>query len=193
MHNKQPAKKIEIRRRLIEALGAPARVLETHAGFGCMRKGCYGDVEAWLGIDSDPKTPHTIHADNCDVLRAINLQGYNFFDVAAYGSPWQQVWIISQRRTVAQGERIAFAVTGSQQAPMGARAGSLRAAGWSRQQVDAIKANTALPSKYYVGDTFAVETMQGFVSAWFPGCRIERWIDGRSQSVRYAGWLLRGI
>lgn len=50
-------------------------------------------------------------ADNCRVMRAIDLSPFNCFDHDSWGSPWQTVAVMCARRPVAPGERIGIVLT----------------------------------------------------------------------------------
>lgn len=128
------------------------------------------------------------------VLRAIDLQPFNLFDIDAFGSPWEQVWIISRRRQLNAGERIALAITSGLQGVAAARTQSLRLAGWSSQMQAAIGAATFTKHRWFVGDRFATDAAQRFVGAWFGGCHIDKWLAVRSRagSAWYFGCVLVG-
>lgn len=195
VHNAQPEKKAEIRARLVTALGGAAncRVIETHSGPGVMRRLVYAGAADWLGIDKDPASPDAIHCENTLALRAIDLQRFNLFDVDAFGSPWECVWIVSRRRKIAKGELIGLAMTSGQQGGQIAISRNVRTAGWSQQMYDAIRPSRDAQHSLFCGRA-GVEVSQRFVITWFPGCKVERWISGRSaKGVLYFGALLRGV
>lgn len=196
VHNKAPDVKAELRRRLVSELGGGprTRVLETHAGPGVMHRLAYHDVDDWLGIDTDPASPDSIHADNREVLRAISLQRFNLFDVDAFGSPWEQVWIISQRRRVARGELVGVAITSGMQGTSGGRVPNLKAAGWSRQMLAAVKTDANRAHRHFVGEHGATALAQRLVLAWFAHCEPLRWWSSRNKNggAWYFGAVLRG-
>ena len=196
IHNSAPELKVKLRRRLVEQLGGgnAVRVLETHAGPGVMHELAYHDVADWLGIDKDPESPDSIHADNRDVLRTIDLQRFNLFDVDAFGSPWEQCWIISERRRVGQGEKIALALTSGINGTSGARTANLRLAGWSRQMLEAVNADPNTAHRFFVGAKGSNALAQRLVLSWFPQAALSGWWSGRSTGggAWYYGAVLRG-
>jgi hypothetical protein len=196
VHNAEPAKKAELRLRLVRELGGPAActVLETHSGPGVMRRLAYAGVRDWLGVDEDPRSPAAIHADNCDVMRAIDLQRFNLFDIDAFGSPWEQLWLVAQRRRIASGERVAFALTSGQQGKLCARAQNVQRAGWSLQMVEAIGASEQVAFKYFVGDRGADLVARKLIAAWFPTCNVLLGLSAhsRERTAWYFGCLLEG-
>jgi hypothetical protein len=108
------AAKVEIRREVVVALDAPARVFEAYAGAGGLWRAIWRDAaEAYVGCDvkwyQDERRAFV--ADNRRVLRAIDLAAFNVFDLDAYGSPWEQAVIIAARRKVAAAERVGLIVT----------------------------------------------------------------------------------
>ena len=183
VHNASPATKIELRRRLIEALGGPAscRVLETHSGPGIMRRGAYSGAREWIGIDTDIEAPGAVHYDSTLVLRAIDLSAFNLFDVDAFGSPWHHVWLVSQRRRLVAGERLGLAMTNGAASQTVARHMRPRRAGWSRQMLDTLGADPDASLSQFICDN-AERTAQVLVGRWFAPGRIVRWMTARSPS-----------
>ena len=119
------ATKIALRRRLVDAIGpAECRVFDAFAGEGHMHRAAWHDVADYVGCDQRWKTSfdHKSYcADNRRVLRRLNLDRFNVFDLDAYGSPYEQVAIIAARRQLGRGERIGIALTdgGIQRAKLG--------------------------------------------------------------------------
>jgi hypothetical protein len=196
IHNSEPTKKAELRRRLVTALGGPpaCRVLETHAGPGVMHRLAYTDVADWLGVDEDPASPGAIHADNRLVLRAIDLSRFNLLDVDAFGSPWEALWLFAQRRPVRSGELVALALTSGLQGTAAARHPTLQRAGWSRQMVAAVGASVGTAHRFFVGAQGALPLAQRLVRAWFPSCVMLTWLSARSRhgGAWYFGAVFRG-
>jgi hypothetical protein len=111
-HEASRADKVDLRRRVLDAVGG--RVLDCYAGTGQMFK------EVWCraaggyeGIDIRylPDEREAFVADNKRVLRNIDLTPFSIFDIDAYGSPWEVVIIICARRKVAPGERVGICIT----------------------------------------------------------------------------------
>jgi hypothetical protein len=113
-HNSALGVKIELRQRCLSALNASPVLFESHGGFGMLRKAIFQDVEH-LSCDMDKSTPDNVHADSLLVMRAVDLSAYNFFDIDPYGDPWHHVWLVSHRRAIKRGERIALCVTSGTQ------------------------------------------------------------------------------
>lgn len=105
--------KIELRRRVLAHV-SPAHVFDAFCGLGEMRREAWTAAASWTGCDQrpwDPSQPARFIADNLDVLRAIDLSRFNIFDFDAYGSPWEQMIVVSDRRRWAPGERGAVVMT----------------------------------------------------------------------------------
>lgn len=106
------AAKAEIRRKVLNAVVNPS-VFDAYAGSGRMHDAVWCDAMAYTGCDlrffADRRTAFV--ADNRRVLRAIDLDGFNIFDLDSYGSPWEQIAIIAARRAVRGGEVLGFCLT----------------------------------------------------------------------------------
>jgi len=196
IHNKAPQAKARLRKQLVEFVGGPKKcsVLETHAGPGEMRRLAYPNVKSWLGIDEDPRSPNSIHGDNRIILRGLDISGFNLFDIDAFGSPWHQVWLVSQRRTVKKGERIAMAITSGIQSQLGAYHPTLRAAGWSAQMREVFGARLDAKHKYFTCK-YAPKTGHRFIQGWFHDCSVDKWVSGIAHAGRawYFGAMLTGL
>lgn len=111
-HARSLPAKIALRRQLLHAM-SETRVFDAFAGSGKMFHEVWKDAAEYAGCDFrwfiDDRMCYV--ADNRRVLRAIDLQAFNIFDLDAYGSPWEQALIIAERRRVAPGEMIGFAIT----------------------------------------------------------------------------------
>ena len=154
-----------------------------------MRGLAYGGVADWVGIDTDPESPDAIHADSRLVMRAIGLHRFNLFDLDAFGSPWEWVWIVSQRRRPEKGERVALAITNGHAGAVAART----KAQVSRQLIDAgITPGNA--NKWVSGKRGAELYAQRLVAAWFDGCVIRRWLTAAANGgAWYFGVILEGL
>jgi hypothetical protein len=110
------AAKVDIRHRVLEAIGTRARVFDAFAGDGHMHSAVWANAFGYVGCDLKYK-PLTgdaramFAADNRRVMRAIDLGAFNIFDLDAHGSPWEQAVIIADRRKVAGGERVGLVIT----------------------------------------------------------------------------------
>src|ERR1700733_12686805 len=109
------AAKIGIRRNVLAELGE-AHVFDCYAGDGHMFRAVWSDAVSYTGCDLKfyPDSRLAFVADNRRVLRAIDLAPFNLFDLDAYGSPWEQLYIIASRRTLAKGETIGLVLTEGQ-------------------------------------------------------------------------------
>lgn len=106
--------KAEIRERILEEIGPEnAHVVDAFAGDGAMFRNVWHRAAGYVGCDlvfyRDARTAFV--ADNRRVLRAIDLEPFNIFDLDAYGSPWEQALIVADRRRVVPGERIGLLLT----------------------------------------------------------------------------------
>ncbi|MCG5238402.1 hypothetical protein MCW82_01215 [Azospirillum doebereinerae] len=116
-HPAARAAKVEVRRRVLEALGAGnAVVFDAFAGDGAMWRAVWRDAAGYVGCDllwyRDERTAFV--SDNIRVLRCLpadDLAGFTVFDLDAYGSPWEQAAIIGARRPVRRGERLGLILT----------------------------------------------------------------------------------
>jgi hypothetical protein len=110
--------KTEIRRQVLHEIGADkARVFDAFAGDGALYRTVWHDAASYTGCDLTyyPDARECFVGDNRRVLRAIDLDAFNVFDLdAAYGSPWEQLLIIATRRELRAGEQLGFAVTEGQ-------------------------------------------------------------------------------
>jgi hypothetical protein len=95
--------KIHLRKILLGALGCHPSVLDCYAGSGKIYESCYRDGATryvGLGLTDLPKVkpPHVSwRVDNRDWVRRNDLNGFNFFDLDAYGSAWPLVFTIAER------------------------------------------------------------------------------------------------
>ena len=108
------AAKVAIREKVLEGMGDRAsHVLDCFAGSGKMHKAVWQRAMSYAACDErfffDKR--HAFVCDNRLLLRAIDLEPYNVFDLDAYGSPWEQALIIARRRVVDLGERVGVVLT----------------------------------------------------------------------------------
>jgi hypothetical protein len=125
-HRKALPAKTEIRRNVLEAIGAErAAVFDGMAGAGEMWRRVWCKAHDYVGCDTtwyrDERVVYV--ADCCRVLRAIDVQRFNIFDIDPYGSPWEPIIILAARRSVASGERIGLVL--SEGSSIKARMGTL--------------------------------------------------------------------
>ena len=111
-HVRSAPDKIEIRRNVLGEVGAT--VFDAFAGAGHMYRAVWKDAPGYVGCDKRwfPKDDRLAYvSDNLRVLRAIDLKPFGIFDLDAYGSPWEQAFVVAARRPVKPGERIGFCLT----------------------------------------------------------------------------------
>lgn len=114
--------KADLRQRVLDAVrdqastrSGPAYtgVFDAFAGSGQMYSAVWSKADHYVGVDlkwiRDGRMMFA--ADNHRVLRAIDLAPFNVFDCDAYGSPWEQLIIIADRRRVAPGELFGLVLT----------------------------------------------------------------------------------
>lgn len=107
------AAKVSLRRRVLERM-EPTRVLDAFCGNGAMYDAVWREAAEYTGIDERYEWPDARRryvGDNRRILRAIDLGRFNIFDFDAYGSPWEQMLILAERRQWAPGERGAIVLT----------------------------------------------------------------------------------
>jgi hypothetical protein len=111
-HPAARASKIELRRKVLEAVPDPS-VFDAFAGSGRMYAQVWSEAKRYVGCDLKwyPDDRMAFVADNRRVLRSVDLQGFNIFDFDAYGSPWEQCLILAARRNVEPGETIGVLLT----------------------------------------------------------------------------------
>lgn len=106
--------KATLRRYVLDAMrGHAPAVFDAFAGDGQMWQAVWREADHYVGCDMKwyRDEREAFVCDNRRVLRAIDLQRFNIFDLDAYGAPWEQALIISARRVVHPGERIGLVIT----------------------------------------------------------------------------------
>jgi len=92
----------------------PLNVFEGFYGSGEMRKRAWSNADYWVGCDTEPwkagQEPRLV-GDNRIALRSLDLGRFNVFDLDAFGSPWDQLLIISERRQWDMGEHGSIVIT----------------------------------------------------------------------------------
>ncbi len=117
-HDRRLPVKVALRREALEAVGGAekAAVLDLFGGVGVMYETVWREAARYQGgekeLDKVLKHPgDCFHGQAAAILASIDLQPWNVFDLDAYGSPWDEVTVLSKRRTLAPGERIAVILT----------------------------------------------------------------------------------
>lgn len=97
------AAKKEIRLQALAAVPNPT-VFDAFCGDGGMFRAAWYRATKYVGCDlrfwppQQADTRRRFVADNMRVMRAIDLQEYNIFDLDAYGSPWEHMLVLASRR-----------------------------------------------------------------------------------------------
>lgn len=106
--------KVELRRRVLSIV-KPAHVLDAFCGpDGAMWSGAWREAASYAGCDAEYKwgdPRRRFIGDTYTVLRSIDLQAFNVFDVDTFGCPWTAMLIISARRRWSPGEFGAAVIT----------------------------------------------------------------------------------
>ena len=108
--------KIALRERALAfvAEAGPVRVFDAFAGSGTMWREVWKRADDYVGCDVRPiyDPQRALYVAECErVMRAIDLSAFNVFDLDAFGSPWLQAYLLSVRRRLAPGERVAILTT----------------------------------------------------------------------------------
>ena len=183
--------KVQILRSVLDVIGADqARVFDAFAGSGVMHRAVWNQAASCVGCDEkdlfldDPREAFV--GDNTRIMRCIDLGAYNVFDYDAYGSPWEPIYLMMVRRTVAAGERIGVCLTEGQgmKMNMGGMSGALSTVGGVRQYMPGLGAG-----QQHIIDRAIMRMAQQMNTT------IERhWqaISRHSSTIRYIGLVLRG-
>lgn len=105
--------KVELRRRVLEHV-KPAQVLDLFCGKRTLWRQVWQYAQEYTGCDEAPWTiaeaPRFV-CDNRRLLRCLDLQAFNVFDLDAFGQPWEQMAILAARRAWHPGEVGAVVLT----------------------------------------------------------------------------------
>ena len=103
--------KVALRNHFLNLISRPANVLECFAGAKReLYHACYeSDNVTGLDIKSSDKT---IKIDNKKFIASADLKKYNFFDLDAYGSPYELLLNIFNRRSKIRGEFVVILTDG---------------------------------------------------------------------------------
>lgn len=171
-HNSATDRKVELRQQLAARMDGPLRVLEFYAGPGKMRDACWSGVERWDGIDQDIDSVATYLGDAAAIARHLDLTRYNVFDADAFSMPWEVLWRTSRR---AAAEPLLVFGTAGDPGMLWRLARTFRAAGWSRQMLDALGAQPEdWPYPVCAGKTQAPRAIRAMMAAWFDRWDIRR-------------------
>lgn len=106
--------KVSMRDALMEHIGAAScRVFDAYAGPGAMHDAVWCRAASYVGCDTEwfQDARRVFVADNQLVMRAIDLDAFNVFDLDAFGSPWECATILAARRRVSPGEVVGLCLT----------------------------------------------------------------------------------
>ena len=111
MDNSNLSAKVALRNHFLRLVERPANVLECFAGAKReLFHTCYeSDNVTGLDIKSSDKT---IKIDNKKFIASADLSQYNFFDLDAYGSPYELLLNIFNRRSKIDGEFVVILTDG---------------------------------------------------------------------------------
>jgi len=186
-HKKALKTKITVRDRILQEIGE-ASVFDAFAGSGKMYREVWHRAQAYVGCDLRwyPDQREAYVCDNTRLLRALDLQRFNLFDLDAYGSPYTQLAIIAARRRLAAGDRVGLVLTDGlfNRLKFGALPlGLAKLAGVDRS---ARGANRLIHRLRRRAIEQVASSMGGAVELWFEG-------EGKtSAKVAYIGIVLRG-
>ena len=112
------SKKVGLRSGILEAFAersTPAHVFDAFCGpTGEMFDRVWFKATSYVGCDQEivwPDHRRRFVGDNRRIMRAIDLAAWNVFDLDAFGSPWEQMVILSVRRPWSSGELGAVILT----------------------------------------------------------------------------------
>lgn len=111
MDNSNLTAKIALRNHFLDMVPRPAHVLECFAG--SKRELYHVCYESEYATGLDLKTADKIlKVDNKKFIASADLSQYNFFDLDAYGSPYELLLNIFHRRSVLKGEFVVILTDG---------------------------------------------------------------------------------
>lgn len=90
-----------------------ARVFDAFGGSGAMYERLWHHAEYYVACDLEWKRDGRLVyvGDNRRVLRTIDLQQFNIFDLDSYGCPYEQATIVAARRVLRAGELCGLVLT----------------------------------------------------------------------------------
>lgn len=111
-HDASLADKVDIRNRVLKAVGG--RVFDAYAGAGVMWGAVWSKAPGGCeGCDLRyfPDERLAFVCDSVRLMRNLDLQPFSIFDFDSWGSPWDNVVVLSARRRVVKGERLGVVIT----------------------------------------------------------------------------------
>lgn len=111
MDNSNLSAKIALRNHFLWLVSRPANVLECFAGAKReLYHACY-ESDNVTGLDLETSN-NTLKIDNRKFIASADLSQYNFFDLDAYGSPYELLLNIFHRRSKIDGEFVIILTDG---------------------------------------------------------------------------------
>ena len=93
-NNTMPTVKASLRSNALKFVSSPLRVLDVFCRYGEMFNAVYKDAEKYTGIDIDPRCKddkrEVLIGKAEKVLKQIDVNEYNVFDLDAYSDPYQE-------------------------------------------------------------------------------------------------------
>ena len=183
--------KAEIRARVLEFIGpTTAHVFDGFSGEGDMHRLVWHKAATYVGCDTEwYRDDRLVYvADNRRVLRSLDLRKFNVFDFDAWGSPWEQVLLVSARRgRLLPKERLGLVLT--EGSGLAVKLASLPTALKLLTRVRMIPAGSAVWHDELIGMAIrgTAERMGAKV--------LKRWQANRGggSSMRYIGLILEGM
>lgn len=115
LHDSALSAKVSIRRWLVDQLGGRPRILDCFCAAGMLWQRAYDKTPNYLGLDlkqfNDER--RTIVCDSRRFLRHadVKIEGFNLFDLDAFGTPLEHLAIICHRLRLPAGQRVGFLMT----------------------------------------------------------------------------------
>jgi hypothetical protein len=170
--------KIATRRAAIKHVGpevAGVHVFDAFCGKGEMREQVWNEADTYVGCDKRYTPFESVRrfvGDNRVVLRSVDLQPYNIFDLDAFGSPWGCALIIAARRKWKPKERGAVIVTDGS-------GGKLRFGGGTFTAVRELSGVERILATPHAIDLLHTQLCQSFCK--LANVRLARLVSSRSQ------------
>jgi nitrate reductase beta subunit len=111
-NNTNNLSKEKIRQNIFDLFENKKNVLEIFCGSGEMYRKVWKNADKYTGIDIIEQNDerHTICGDSMEVLKKIDINEYNIFDIDSYGGPYEELNYILNNINTKQKE-IAFVLT----------------------------------------------------------------------------------
>lgn len=103
-----------------------------------MRDGAWSGAASWFGIDADIRSVATAYGRCEDVLRCIDIDPFDIYDIDPFANPYHALWIIGQRISRQSQRQVGILLTDGGGAGYANLQTTFRSAGWSRQMMQAM-------------------------------------------------------